>query len=93
LGIADAIPDEIVTAAPRSQVVVQTGDGIADNLLLLGQEKRKTGENALARLGFKIGFVRRTAPYVISRIDRLYCGATCARTLERIPMATPAPPA
>ena len=71
LRAADPIPDEIVAAMTEPQVVVQSGDGIADDLLPLRQEEREVRENAFARLRPEIGFVRRAAPDVIAGIDRL----------------------
>src|SRR5207244_5444999 len=74
LRIADAVRDEIIAATPHPQVVVQPGDGIADDLLPLGQEEGEIRKNARARLLAEIGFLRRAAPDVIARIDRLHLG-------------------
>src|SRR5262245_47789036 len=53
------------------QVIVQSGDGIADDLLPLRQKEREVRENAFARLPLEIGFVGRAAPDVVAGIDRL----------------------
>ena len=75
LRIADAVPDEIVTAMADPQVVVESGDGIADDLLPLRQEEGEVRKNARARRLREIGFLRRAAPDVITGIDRLHRGS------------------
>src|SRR4029077_12012927 len=72
LRIGDAIPDEIVAAIAHAQVIVQPGDGIADDLLPLGQKEGEVRKNAGARRFREIGFLRRAAPDVITGIDRLH---------------------
>src|SRR5262249_57384656 len=71
LRVADPIPDEIVAAMAEPQVVVQSGDGIADDLLLRRQEKREVRENTFARPRLEVGFVGRATPDVVTGIDRL----------------------
>ena len=71
--VADAIPDEIVAAVARPQVVVEARDRIADHLLPLGQEEaRNTGKMLAQRLRREVGLVRRAAPDVVAGIDRLH---------------------
>src|ERR1700746_3493161 len=65
----DPVPDEIVTAVADAQVVVQSGDGIADDLLLPRKKKSEMRENALAGLRREIGLVGRAAPDEIAGID------------------------
>src|SRR5262249_30589748 len=71
LRVADPIPYEVVAAMAEAQVVVQSGDGIADDLLPLGQEEREVREDTFARLRLEISLVRRATPNVIAGIDWL----------------------
>src|SRR5438094_393938 len=66
-GVASVVADP--------QVVVEAGDGIADDLLPLRQEEGEVRKNARARRLREIGFLRRAAPDVITGIDRLHRGS------------------
>ena len=72
LRVADPVPDEIVAPAAGPQVVVESRDRIADDLLALRQEEDEIGKDALQRLGGEIGLVGRSTPDVIAGIDRLH---------------------
>ena len=72
LRVADPVPDEIVAPVAGPQVVVESGDRIADDLLALRQEEHEIGKDAAQRFRREIGLVRRAAPDVVARVDRLH---------------------
>jgi hypothetical protein len=71
LGVADAVPDEIIAPATRTRVVVETRDRVADDLLALRQEEGEMRKDAGACLRREVGLIWRPAPDVIAGIDRL----------------------
>src|SRR5215475_9366031 len=74
LRIADAVPDEIVTAVTGPQIVVEPGDRIADDLLPPGQEEGEVGEDAGERRRRQVRLVGDAAPDVITGVDGLHFG-------------------
>src|SRR5215211_8630238 len=72
LYVGDAIPDEIETAMTRSDVVVESGNRIADDLLLRRQKEREIRKDIFQCAWREIGLVRGAAPNVITSVDRLH---------------------
>src|SRR6516165_7199059 len=68
--VRHAIPDEVEPPMPWPQVIVETGDRIANHLLLWWQVEGEIGKHLIQRTQRQIRFVRRTAPDVIASIDR-----------------------
>src|SRR5262249_45821604 len=72
LRVADPIPADVVPAPADAQVVVQSGDRVAEDVLTGSGEEDVVRENACSRLRAEVGFVRDGAPDVVPRVDRLY---------------------
>jgi hypothetical protein len=72
LRIAHAVPDEIIAAAARPQIVVEPGDRIADDLLALRQEEGEVRKDASKRRRRQVRLFGRAAPNVITGVDGLH---------------------
>ena len=70
-GVGDTIPDEVVAALARAQVIAETGNRIGDDLLPLRPIQNEIREYLAQRLRREVGFVRRSAPDVVAGVDRL----------------------
>src|SRR5262249_44218180 len=69
--VGGPVPADVVAAIPRAQAVVQPAPGIAAEVGPAADEDDVAVEDALARLGLQVPFLRRAAPDEIPGVDGL----------------------
>ena len=64
------VPDEIVAAVARAQIIVRPGDRIAEHLLVVGQAEREVLEQLPVQRGRKCRFGHQPAPGRVAGVER-----------------------
>src|SRR5215470_11549993 len=73
-GVRNSVPDDIVAAFTRGEIVVEARDWIAKHLLAFWKIEREVRVNGAQRFRGEIGLVGCSSPNVIAGIDWSYLG-------------------
>jgi hypothetical protein len=92
LCVCHPIPREVVATMARLQLVVRSGDRVAQNLQLLSEEEAEVGKDGSSSVWREVGFIGRASPEVIAGIDwldlrgklRTHAGANAVASNQQI---------